>query len=283
MKKQNTSTNTLEQLDDLLEKGILTTEEYEAKKQQISLTDLDTSQGQSKQSLFEKAKQFCAVVSPKLAPVKAFAMKRKKLTCAVLALFLLFLGFVPGYSVGKKHTSNVRVTFGSADEAIEVKGKGSQKNPYHLNEDIVFETYDSECGKYVTYTVNISRVMRASALTRYMASGMNYHDEAGLIGKIKADWKGNEVASVSLTPDIGIVYQDCSSNDAIWHSIYYQDGTNQKNLSKGIVYSDVIFKSTSRPTFEFDHAQINYKTKDADGKMVEYKIYIEYDMSAIES
>lgn len=281
MKKQNASTNTMEQLDDLLEKGILTAEEYEAKKQQIALTESDTSQGQSKQSLVEKVKQFYAIVSPKLAPVKSFAMKRKKLTCAVLAFVLLVLGFFPGYSVGKKHTSNVQVTFGSPDESIEVKGKGSSKNPYHLSEDIVFETFNTDCGQYVTYTITISRILRASALSRYMTG--NSQGDAGLIGSITATWEDAKVKDVSRSPDIGIVYQGNSRSHSIGNDIYLKDGTSISRLSKNYTYQDVVFKSIQLDDKEFDYILINYKTKEGNGKMVEYKIYVTFDPKVVEN
>ena len=271
----------MEQLEDLLEKGILTEEEYEAKKQQIASTESEISQKQNKQSLVEKARQLYVAVSPKLAPVKAFAMKRKKLTCIIMALVLLVVGFLPGYSIGRKHPSNVHVTLGSPDNSIEVKGKGSSKNPYHLNEDIVFETFNTDCGQYVTYTISISRILRASALSRYMTA--NSQGRAGLIGNITATWEDNNVKDVSRSPDIGIVYQGNSRSHSLGNDICLKDGTSISCLSKNYTYQNVIFKSIQLDDKEFDYILINYNTKESDGKMVEYKIYVVFDPKVIES
>ena len=285
MKKQNMSRNTMEQLEDLLEKGILTEEEYEAKKQQIASTESEISQEPNKQSLVEKARQLYAIVSPKFAPVKAFAMKRKKLTCIIMALILLVVGFLPGYSIGRKHPSNVHVTLGSPDESIEVKGKGSSKNPYHLNEDITFETFSTECGQYVTYTVNISRVLRASALNRYMDAGENeIFNSAGLIASIRAEWEGTKTATVSMTPYIGIVYRNSTKNSAALHNmIYGKDGAWNDKLFNGVTYNDVILRQVRNEKEEMDHIQIKYSTKDSSGEMVEYSIYVAFDPKVVES
>lgn len=282
MKKHNTSTNTIEQLEDLLEKGILTEEEYEAKKQQIASTESEISQEPNKQSLVEKARQLYAAVSPKLAPVKDFAMKRKKLTCIIMALILLVVGFLPGYSIGRKHPSKVHLVFGSSDK-IEVKGKGSKKNPYHLNEDITFKTFHSDTGKVVTYTVNISRVLRPSAAKRYM-NGNNKHDSGALIGSVQANWEGDDVNTVTITPRIGMVFQGDDGNyrwDA--EEILNRSGGATTDLLKGRIYENGIMLIPNEPEKEYDHIQIEFSTKEAGDKMVTYKIYVAFDPKVIES
>lgn len=274
--------NSLLQLEDLLNKGVLTQEEFEKKKEQILQNNPELSA--EKETKGEKWSQLVSRLSKLYEKLKELSLNHKKISCVLFALLFAVVGFLPGFLVGRNHPTNVNISFGGSDNAIEVSGKGSSKRPYKFNEDIVFEAFNSECGRNVTYTVKISRLLRKSALTRYLGKDNNSLDNAGLIVTISADWEGDDIDSVSLAPEIGVTYQNRTSNEAAWYYRFFdQNGNFYEEMVKGKTYKDVVIKQIQYDDDEFDHAQINYHIKNKDGEMVEYKIIVEIDPKTIES
>lgn len=274
--------NSLSQLEDLLNKGVLTQEEFEKKKEQILQNNPELSA--EKETKGEKWSQLVSRLSKLYEKLKELSLNHKKISCVIFALLFAVVGFLPGFLVGRNHPTNVNISFGGSDNAFsEVSGKGSSKNPYKFNEDIVFEVFNTECGRNVTYTVNISRILRQSALNRYYNDDKD-HDSAGLIVTISADWEGDDIDYVSLAPVIGVVYKNEIQPSACLSDTFFDRNRRWSDeIVKGKIYKDVVIEQFSYDYKDFDHVRINYYVKNNKGEMVGNKIIVEFDPKIIES
>ncbi len=219
---------------------------------------------------------------PLIERCKTLINKNKKISCILMVAILLLVGF----AIGRKKPQNVSISFGAPQVdwiESEKREKGSMKNPYHLNEDIVIFAYDGTSGMTVKYTYNLQRVLRESAVnTKFFKNSTR--DVAGVVGSIKAEWEGSADV-VPIVPHVDLGYQNQNLGRNVWStSPMISKGYSIDELENGCLYSNLLFEQVSQVSSEMSgYIAISYTSKNENGEIETYVVYVEYDTNIIES